>query len=120
MWQKERLLSLALKLLAEACTKVFWIDCDGEEVRGNPHLVIGQNAVFAGRPVRAPQTAREMASTAAENINKCRYQMLKMPAAMAISQPRLVDDLEGMGLSTTGFDAGSESPTDPTALVARQ
>ena len=28
--------------------------------------------------------------------------------------------LEGMGLSTTGFDAGSESPTDPTALVARQ
>ena len=28
--------------------------------------------------------------------------------------------LEGMGLSTTGFNAGSESPTDPTALVARQ
>jgi hypothetical protein len=93
----------------------------GEEVRGNPHLVIGQNAVFAGRPVRAPQTAREMASTAAENINKCRYQMLKMPAAMAISQLRLVDDLPGgHGLPTIGIDAGSESPTDPTALVARQ
>ena len=94
----------------------------GEEVRGDPHLVIGQNAVFAGRPVRAPQTAREMASTAAGNINKCRYQMLKMPAAMAISQSRLVDVivLEGMGLPATGFDAGSESPTDPTALVARQ
>lgn len=28
IWQKERLLSLALKLLPDSCTKVFWIDCD--------------------------------------------------------------------------------------------
>jgi hypothetical protein len=36
---------------------------------------------------------------------------------------RLVDVivLEGMGLPTVGFDARSESPTDPTApIVARQ
>ena len=45
-----------------------------------------------------------------------------MAAEMAIIWLRLVDAivLEGMGLLTTGFDAGSESPTDPTALVARQ
>ena len=49
----------------------------------------------AVRPVRAPQTAREMASTSAENINKCRYQMLKMPAAMAMFELRLVDDCPG-------------------------
>ena len=28
--------------------------------------------------------------------------------------------LEGMGPPAIGFDAGSELPTDPTALVARQ
>ena len=63
-----------------------------------------------------------MASTAAENINKCRCVILKMPAAMAKHGVRLVDVivLEGMGPPATGFDAGSESPTDPTALVARQ
>ncbi len=45
-----------------------------------------------------------------------------MAAEMAIIWLRLVDAivLEGMGLLTTGFDAGSELPTDPTALVARQ
>ena len=37
----------------------------------------------AVRPIPAPQTAREMASTAAENINKCRCVILKMAAPMA-------------------------------------
>ena len=45
-----------------------------------------------------------------------------MAPAMTTFQLRLVDVivLEGMGLPTTGIDAGRESPTDPTALVARQ
>jgi hypothetical protein len=44
-----------------------------------------------------------------------------MAAPMAILGVRLVDDRPGgMGPPATGFDAGSESPTDPTALVARQ
>jgi hypothetical protein len=49
-------------------------------------------------------------------------EVLKIPAQMIIFRSRLVDTivLEGMGLPTAGFDARSESPTDPTALVARQ
>ena len=72
--------------------------------------------------VRAPQTAEDMVSAASKNIDKYPDGKLKMAAEMAIIWLRLVDAivLEGMGLLTTGFDAGSESPTDPTALVARQ
>ncbi len=74
------------------------------------------------RRVRAPQTAEDMVSAASKNIDTCRCQMLKMPAAMATYQLRLVDTvvLEGMGLPTAGVDSRSKSPTDPTALVVRQ
>jgi hypothetical protein len=63
-----------------------------------------------------------MVSAAQKNIDKCRCKILKMAPAMATSQIGLVDVivLEDMGLPTTGLDAGGESPTDPTALVARQ
>ncbi len=47
------------------------------------------------RPVRAPQTAEDMAFAASKNIDKCRCQILIMPAAMAIFVLRLVDDRPG-------------------------
>ncbi len=37
----------------------------------------------------------DIVSAAPENINKCRCQMLKMPAAMAMCLTRLVDDRPG-------------------------
>ena len=71
---------------------------------------------------RHHKTDGKRASTAAKNIDKCGCEILKMTPQLVIRHARLVDAivLEGMGSLTIRFDAGSESPTDPTALVARQ
>jgi hypothetical protein len=100
-----------------------------EDARSNPFrrehrgpIEACNPGIPAGRPIPAPQTAREMASDSGTDMDRGRCAILKMAAQITINDRRLVDTivLEGMGLPTAGVESRSKSPTDPTALAVRQ
>jgi hypothetical protein len=90
MWQKERLLNLAIAGLPASCGKVAWLDCD----------------VLFENPEWASETSRLLETVAAVQ-----------PFDVAIELPRGTPSYHGDGKATPGFAAMREA--DPDATRAR-